>query len=84
MAPGSSANGGEFELPSKFGLLEELRTIVAESSFTKCRFSSNHASNYLPIRGTLPQDKVALVALIDEVLAARDERLLKPEFLRGL
>ena len=75
---------GEFELPSKFRMLEELRTIVAESTFSNCRFSSNHASNYLPLRGTLPRDKPALVELLDEVIARGDERLLKPEALRGL
>lgn len=75
---------GAFELPSKFGMLEELRTIVADSSFSNCRFSSNHASNYLPLRGTLPGDKAAMLALLDQVIAVGDERLLKPEHLRGL
>jgi radical SAM superfamily enzyme YgiQ (UPF0313 family) len=75
---------GEFVLPSKFQMLAELRTIVAESEFSNCRFSSNHASNYLPLRGTLPADKPALLARLDDVLARADERLLKPERLRGL
>ena len=75
---------GRFELPGKFRLLEELRTLVAESHFSRCRFSSNHASNYLPIRSELPRDQKAIVKIIDEVLARRDERDLKPEYLRGL
>ena len=75
---------GEFELPGKFRMIEELRTIVADSEFTRCRFSSNHASNYLPLRSELPRDKKAVVDVIDEVLARRDERDLKPEFMRGL
>jgi len=75
---------GEFRLPSKFGFLEELRTIVAESKFTRCRFSSNHASNYLPIRGTLPKDKKTLISLLENVLVERDEGILTPEWLRGL
>lgn len=75
---------GEFDLPSKFRMLEELRTIVAQSSFSDCRFSSNHASNYLPLRGTLPHDKQAMLAVLDEVIARGDERLLKPERLRAL
>jgi radical SAM superfamily enzyme YgiQ (UPF0313 family) len=75
---------GEFTLPEKFELLEELRVLVAESEFTNCRFSSNHASNYLPLRSTLPQDKEELLSILDKVLEQRDERLLKPEFLRGL
>ncbi|EDM75246.1 oxygen-independent coproporphyrinogen III oxidase, Fe-S oxidoreductase [Plesiocystis pacifica SIR-1] len=77
-------SAGEFELPSKFRMLEELRTIVAESEFSNCRFSSNHASNYLPLRGTLPRDKAAMVEVLDAVIARGDEALLKPEHLRGL
>jgi radical SAM superfamily enzyme YgiQ (UPF0313 family) len=75
---------GEFTLPSKLGFLSELRTLVAESHLSACRFSANHASNYLPIRGDLPQDRRALVSLLDRVLESRDESLLKPEYLRGL
>src|SRR5690606_32349098 len=75
---------GDFVLPGKFELLGELRTIVAESDFSACRFSANHASNYLPIRADLPRDKATLVSLLDEVLARRDEGLLKPEWARGL
>ena len=75
---------GAFELPGKFGLLRELRTIVAESQFTQCRFSSNHASNYLPLRSTLPRDRDEVVAILDDILERRDETVLKPEFLRGL
>jgi len=75
---------GEFTLPEKFELLDELRVLVAESEFTDCRFSSNHASNYLPLRSTLPKDKEELLSILDKVLEQRDERVLKPEFMRGL
>ena len=75
---------GAFELPTKFRMLEELRVLVAASELSNCRFSSNHASNYLSLRGTLPGDKAELLARLDGVLARRDERLLKPEALRGL
>ncbi len=75
---------GEFELPGKFALLEELRTIVADSDLTACRFSANHASNYLPIRADLPRDKDQLLGLLDQVLSRQDEGLLKPEWMRGL
>lgn len=75
---------GAFTLPGKMALLGELRTIVAESDFSSCRFSANHASNYLPIRASLPDQKSSLVELLDEVLARGDERVLKPEWMRGL
>jgi radical SAM superfamily enzyme YgiQ (UPF0313 family) len=75
---------GEFQLPSPFQLLEELGTIVAHSNFSRCYFTSNHASNYLPIKARLPRDKDAVVALIRKVASAKDPSLLRPEFLRGL
>ncbi len=75
---------GEFVLPGKFEMLAELRTIIAGAELTACRFSSNHASNYLPLRGQLSRDRDRLLALIDPVLAMADERMLKPEWLRGL
>jgi|TARA_Y100000294_G_scaffold7722_1_gene7478 radical SAM superfamily enzyme YgiQ (UPF0313 family) len=75
---------GEFELPEKRQLLKELRTIVAKSNFSNCRFSSNHASNYLPIRSDLPGDKEQVLNIIDTVLASGGEEQLKPEWMRGL
>jgi hypothetical protein len=78
------ARRGEFRLPGKFRLLAELRQIVAGSDFSNCRFSANHASNYLPIRSELPRDRAALLEVLDEVIARQDERLLKPEVLRAL
>ena len=75
---------GDFELPGKFRMIEELRQIVAESDFSDCRFSANHASNYVPIRSTLPRDKKAVLEALDYILNDRDERRLKPESLRAL
>ncbi len=75
---------GAFKLPGPFGLIEELRIMIAESSFTHCVFRSNHASNYLPVKALLPNDKEAILEAIDKVLQGRDETMLRPEFLRAL
>ena len=75
---------GAFILPGKFQMLQELRTIVAGSDFSACRFSANHASNYLPIRADLPEHKQELLRVLDTVLTKQDEGLLKPEWMRGL
>jgi radical SAM superfamily enzyme YgiQ (UPF0313 family) len=75
---------GRFQLPSPFELLEELGTIVANSNFSRCYFTSNHASNYLPIKARMPKDKEAVVNLIRKVTSSKDRSLLRPEFLRGL
>lgn len=81
---GNAEAAGEFTLPGKFQLLDELRTIVRDSDLSNCRFSSNHASNYLPMRSVLPGHKDAILEALEHVLSERDERMLKPEHLRGL
>ncbi len=75
---------GKFHPISPFRSLEELKIIIENSSFTDCFFSSMHASNYISVRGKLPQDKGKMLRELDAVLAAKDPSLLKPEFLRGL
>lgn len=75
---------GRFQLPTPFQLLEELGTIIAHAHFTNCYFTSNHASNYLPIKARLPRDKEAVVRLIQKVVSSQDASRLRPEFLRGL
>ena len=75
---------GDFVLPDRWGLLAELRTIVADSQFTRCRFHANHASNYLPLSLNLPADRQRGLDELDRVLQDRDEDDLRPEYLRGL
>ena len=75
---------GRFTLISPFQSLQELRLIIGNSNFTHCFFTANHASNYLPIKIWLPEQKAEVLKLIDEVLAKKDMSLLRPEFVRAL
>jgi radical SAM superfamily enzyme YgiQ (UPF0313 family) len=75
---------GRFVLPDTFGFLKELLLIVRNASFTNCFFTSNHASNYLPVRARLPLDKDKTVRMIEHVLEQRNTGTLRPEFLRAL
>jgi radical SAM superfamily enzyme YgiQ (UPF0313 family) len=75
---------GEFQPITPFRSLEELKIIIENSSFTDCFFSSMHASNYISVRGKLPQDKKKMLRELEAVLKSKDPSLLKPEFLRGL
>jgi len=75
---------GKFHPITPFRSLEELKIIIENSSFTNCFLSSMHASNYISIRGVLPQDKRRMLKELETVLAAKDPTLLRPEFLRGL
>ena len=75
---------GTFTLISPFQSLEELKLIIQNSNFTDCFFTANHASNYLPIKAKLPQQKTEVLKLIDEVLKTKDMSRLRPEFTRAL
>ncbi len=75
---------GAFALPDQWGMLSELRTILADSQFTRCRFHANHASNYVPLSLNLPTDREQGLTALDRILQDRDEDDLRPEFMRGL
>lgn len=75
---------GRFALPDRFGFLRELLLIVRNATFTDCFFTSNHASNYLPIRARLPQQKAKVARMIETVLTQKDPTMLRPEACRAL
>jgi radical SAM superfamily enzyme YgiQ (UPF0313 family) len=73
---------GKFELPSVSRMLEELRCIVAQADPSDAVFRTNHASNYLPIGGSLPRDRQKILDLVDDALSGHIP--LRPESSRGL
>jgi len=73
---------GRFELLEPIEMLQELRTMIANTHLSRGQFHANHASNYLPIRARLPRDQAATLQLIDKALAGKVA--LKPEHLRAL
>ncbi len=80
----NQAEKGTFILPNPWAMLEELRIIIRNSEFTRCRFHSNHASNHLPLSLNLPTDRLKALSELDQVLDQRNDDDLKPEYLRGL
>jgi radical SAM superfamily enzyme YgiQ (UPF0313 family) len=75
---------GEFELLDAFETLEEMKQIFENITADNMKFVGTHASNYLPVVGTLQKDKQKMIAMVDEVLKNRDERMLRPDHMRGL
>jgi radical SAM superfamily enzyme YgiQ (UPF0313 family) len=75
---------GRLVLPTPFGLIQELETMITNCQFTHCFFASNHASNYLPLRIQMPEQKEEALRRIREVLQKKDPDLLRPEYLRAL
>ena len=47
-------------------------------------FASNHASNYLPVKGWLPEEKEKILKAIKHVLQQKDPSMLRPEYMRAL
>ncbi len=76
------AERGDFKELSPKGLLRESFEILKGIDMKRTVFRSNHASNYLPLRGRLPKDKTRLLELTEK--AMKDNGILKPEYLRGL
>lgn len=75
---------GDFLVPEPLEMLKEMRVIIEHiEGMSHCVFRTNHASNYLPLAGTLPQDKERLLHTIDRAIA-EGESILRPEFLRAL
>ncbi|MCU0575481.1 MAG: radical SAM protein [Desulfobacterota bacterium] len=76
--------GDGFRLIDKKQTLQELRWFVEDLDVTDCKFGSEHASNYLPISGTLPREKDGILRLIDTALADMSSKMLRPDWARGL
>ncbi|MFQ6000826.1 MAG: radical SAM protein [Anaerolineae bacterium] len=73
---------GEFDLLDPLEMLRELRIIVENLDLEGTIFRTNHASNYLALGGTFPQDKGKILREIERGLSG--EVPLRPEFLRAL
>jgi radical SAM superfamily enzyme len=75
---------GEFQLIEPEAMLAELRQVIARlEGLSCCVFRTNHASNYLPLAGTLPQDKARLLKALEEALTL-GRSVLRPEAWRAL
>ena len=79
-----SVERGKFKVPGAIDTLRELREIIAETNVTNAVFRTTHASNYLPMEGTLPEDKPRMLEVVDRALAMGNAAPLRPEHLRGL
>lgn len=75
---------GTFQPLDPFQSLEELKLIIENSNFSRCFFSSMHASNYFSIRGYLPDEKDRMLKELNYILTTRNPAFLRPEFARGL
>ena len=75
---------GEFDPCGIMDLLKELKLFISNTSLEQSVFRSDHASNYLILKGTLGRDKERLLSEIEQALANPQIAGLRPEWMRGL
>ncbi|NQV19136.1 MAG: radical SAM protein [Armatimonadetes bacterium] len=75
---------GKFIPQTANGILHEMKLLIENISddVKNCVFRSNHASNYLPIKGRLSRDRDKILTVINQGLVNPDN--IRPEFMRGL
>ena len=61
--------------------LLEAKLLLENLTVDPLHFTCNHASNYLPLKGGLPEDQDRFLAMLDRALAGEQE--LRPEWSRG-
>jgi len=65
-------------------LLVEMETLLSNLELEKTIFRSDHASNYLILKGTLGKDKQALVSQVRQAIQQPEAVPLRQEWQRGL
>jgi radical SAM superfamily enzyme YgiQ (UPF0313 family) len=75
---------GTFTVPDPYMLLAELERMISNIDADHLYFASNHASNYLPVKGWLPEEKEKILKAIKYVLQQKDPSMLRPESMRAL
>lgn len=75
---------GAFQLLTPYEVLLETELMLQHAHVKKgpCVFRSNHASNYLSLKGDLPQDRERMLAMIAQ--AKENQAMLKDERFRML
>lgn len=66
---GEDVLAGRFKVCTPEHILRECRLLIETLDVNPLHFTSNHASNYLPLKGGLPEDREKFVALLDRALA---------------
>ncbi len=74
---------GKFKFLSPYQVLEETKLLLENTNVTKpCVFRSNHASNYVSLRGDLPDDRDRMIYQLK--IAMQDSDMWKDERFRML
>ena len=75
---------GNFVEMSKIDLIAEMGILIENLELESTIFRSDHASNYLVLKGILNRDKAKLLMQINNVINNPNQSGLRPEWMRGL
>lgn len=76
--------GDDFEPLSQRGLFEEIRCFLEHLELDKTVFRSDHASNYLVLKGVLGRDKGRMLEQVEFAINNPGAAPLRAEWMRGL
>lgn len=79
-----SGYGGEFRALDAPGLFAEIGLFLEHLALDKTIFRSDHASNYLVLKGILNRDRDRLLAKVEQAIRRPAEARLRQEWQRGL
>lgn len=79
-----AAFGADYEPLDQEGLFREIRLFLENLELDKTVFRSDHASNYLVLKGTLGRDKQRLLDEVDLAITSPGAVPLREEWMRGL
>ncbi|RJX70058.1 radical SAM protein [Vibrio sinensis] len=72
---------GEFKLLNPYEVLEEIKTLLENLQRDSLLIDSTHGSNLLPMKGTLQQVKLDVLAHVDHLLQNKDSNLIGKAYL---
>ena len=75
---------GQFEPLDQAGLFREMYWLLEALELERTVFRSDHASNYLVLKGTLNRDRERLLGQVRAAIDRPESVALRPEWLRGL
>lgn len=74
----------DWQALSVVGLMQEMELLLSRLELKRTVFRSDHASNWLVLKGTLGADKARLLAELRAAIAAPEAARLRPAWARGL
>jgi len=74
----------DFEPLDRLGLFREMRRFIEALDLNDTVFRSDHASNWLVLKGTLGADKARMLDQLDQAITHPASAPLRPDWARGL